>query len=206
MRRLLTLLLATVLLAACGSSERDSSGLAVGVVDDVVRTDPRLAGSLLDELVRSGFDSLAVTSIWEPGSSTPTADELATLRTVAAEAEQREVRLLVRLYHAGSGTTPLSEQARKEFAAYAAALAEGVEPLDDLIVGNEPNLNRFWLPQFGASGENVAAPAYLALLATTYDAVKAARDDVRVWGGATAPRGGDPLHPGSRRRLSSERP
>jgi hypothetical protein len=201
MRRLLTLLLATVLLAACGSSERDSSGLAVGVVDDVVRTDPRLAGSLLDELVRSGFDSLAVTSIWEPGSSTPTADELATLRTVAAEAEQREVRLLVRLYHAGSGTTPLSEQARKEFAAYAAALAEGVEPLDDLIVGNEPNLNRFWLPQFGASGENVAAPAYLALLATTYDAVKAARDDVRVWGGATAPRGGD--RPGGRRQTHS---
>jgi hypothetical protein len=201
MRRLLTLLLAMVVLASCGSSEGDTRPLTVGVVDDVVRADPALAGPLLDELVRSGFDSLALTSIWEPGRSAPTADELATLRTVAKEAEQREVRLLVRLYHAGSGTTPLSEQARDEFAAYAAALAEGVEPLDDLIVGNEPNLNRFWLPQFGTSGENVAAPAYLALLAATYDAVKDARDDVRVWGGATAPRGGD--RPGGQRPTHS---
>ena len=76
-----------------------------------------------------------------------------------------------------------------------------------MIVGNEPNLNRFWLPQFGPDGEDVAAPAYLALLARAYDAVKAARDDVRVWGGATAPRGGD--RPGggrptrTRRRASS---
>jgi hypothetical protein len=201
MRRLLALLLATVVLASCGTSEDGRSPLAVGVVDDVVRADPALAGRLLDELVRSGFDSLAVTSIWEPGRSAPTADELATLRAVAEEAERRDVRLLVRLYHAGSGTTPLSEQGRDDFAAYAAALAEGVEPLDDLIVGNEPNLNRFWLPQFGSSGENVAAPAYLALLATTYDAVKEARDDVRVWGGATAPRGGD--RPGGQRQTHS---
>ena len=33
------------------------------------------------------------------------------------------------------------------------------------FVGNEPNLNRFWLPQFNADGSNAAAPAYLALLA-----------------------------------------
>jgi hypothetical protein len=199
--RLLLGLLATFVLVSCGTSERDTTPLAVGVVDDVVRADPALAGRLLDELVRSGFDSLALTSIWEPGRSAPTADELATLRAVAEEAEQRKVRLLVRLYHAGSGTTPLSEQARDEFAAYAAALAEGVEPLDDLIVGNEPNLNRFWLPQFGSSGEDVAAPAYLTLLATTYDAVKEVRDDVRVWGGATAPRGGD--RPGGQRQTHS---
>ena len=36
-----------------------------------------------------------------------------------------------------------------------------------------------------------AAPAYLRLLAATYDALKAASPDVRVWGGALAPRGVD---------------
>jgi hypothetical protein len=200
MCRLLALLLATVLLVSCGRSEGDTS-LAVGVVDDVVRADPAQAGALLDELVGSGFDSVALTSIWEPGRSAPTTEELATLRAVAAEAEQRDIRLFVRLYHAGSATTPLTERARAEFAAYAAALVQGVESLDDLIVGNEPNLNRFWLPQYGPTGEDVAAPAYLALLATTYDAVKDARDGVRVWGGATAPRGGD--RPGGRRHTQS---
>ena len=52
----------------------------------------------------------------------------------------------------------------------------------DLIIGNEPNLNRFWLPQFGAAGENVSAAAYLRLLSATYDSVKAVRDEVRDLG------------------------
>ena len=45
----------------------------------------------------------------------------------------------------------------------------------DVIVGNEPNLNRFWLPQFNADGTDAAAPAYLAVLARAYDALKARR-------------------------------
>ena len=45
-------------------------------------------------------------------------------------------------------------------------------------MGNEPNLNRFWLPQFGDTGEDVAAPAYFALLSEVYDAAKAADEEV----------------------------
>ena len=59
--------------------------------------------------------------------------------------------------------------------------------VDDVIVGNEPNLNRFWLPQFNPDGTNAAAPAYLALLARSYDALKAVDPTVRVWGGASLP-------------------
>ena len=190
-----TLLIVVCLaVAGCGG---ERTGLAVGAVDDVVRTQPEL----IDELADSGFDTIAVTSIWEPGVRAPTEQELEALRAVAAATEERDIRLVVRLYHAGSATTPLTDAARDEFAAYAAALVTGIEEVDDLIVGNEPNLNRFWLPQFGPDGEDVAAPAYLALLARAYDAVKDARVDVRVWGGATAPRGGD--RPGGRRPTQS---
>ena len=34
-----------------------------------------------------------------------------------------------------------------------------------MIVGNEPNLNRYWLPQFNDDGIDAAAPAYETLLA-----------------------------------------
>ena len=61
----------------------------------------------------------------------------------------------------------------------------------DVIVGNEPNLNRFWMPQFGANGEDAAAPAYLQLLAKTYDALKDVSAEVNVYGGALSPRGVD---------------
>jgi hypothetical protein len=60
-----------------------------------------------------------------------------------------------------------------------------------VIVGNEPNLNRFWLPQFALDGSNAASPAYFQLLAETYDALKAVSPSARVYGGAVSPRGND---------------
>jgi hypothetical protein len=71
------------------------------------------------------------------------------------------------------------------------AIVRDVPEIRDVIVGNEPNLNRFWLPQFGPAGENVAAPAYYALLAEVFDAAREADGEVRIWGGALAPRGID---------------
>ena len=60
-----------------------------------------------------------------------------------------------------------------------------------MIVGNEPNLDTFWQPQFGAGGRDLAAVGYADLLARSYDAIKAADPGVRVLGGALAPRGAD---------------
>jgi hypothetical protein len=76
-----------------------------------------------------------------------------------------------------------------------------VPEIRDVIVGNEPNLNRFWMPQFDAEGNDVAAPAYLALLIEVYDAAKQADPDIRIWGGALAPRGID--RPGTGRDTHS---
>ena len=66
-----------------------------------------------------------------------------------------------------------------------------VPTVRDLIVGNEPNLNRFWLPQFHPDGSSAAPGAYLALLAQTYDAIKAVSTSVVVYGAAVSPRGTD---------------
>jgi len=194
--RIYALLAVALVLAGCGGGR---NRLAVGVVDDAARSgDP---AAFVDQLTASGFDALAVSSIWEPGENAPDATELESLRQVAKAADGAGVRLFVIVYQPGSATTPLTAEARASFAAYATALVAGVGSLRDLIVGNEPNLNRFWMPQFGSSGENVSAGAYLRLLAATYDAVKNARGDVRVWGGATAPRGSD--RPGAARATTS---
>ena len=43
-----------------------------------------------------------------------------------------------------------------------------------MIVGNEPNLNTFWKPQFGAGGLDAGRLAPTTdLLARSYDAIKA---------------------------------
>jgi hypothetical protein len=90
---------------------------------------------------------------------------------------------------------------QSDFARYTAAAVRLLPAIDDVIVGNEPNINRFWLPQFGPAGENVAAPTYLSLLTQTYDALKAVDPQVRVWGGALSPRGSD--RPGTSRDTHS---
>jgi hypothetical protein len=112
-----------------------------------------------------------------------------------------DARIFLAVYHPGSATTPLTEGDRADFAAYVAALLRDAPEIGDVVVGNEPNLNRFWMPQFDADGNDVAAPAYLALLIEVHEAVKRGTPDVRVWGGALAPRGID--RPGTGRDTHS---
>ena len=60
-----------------------------------------------------------------------------------------------------------------------------------MTVGNEPNINRFGSPQFGPRGSDVAAPAFVKLLAGTYDALKRADPGIAVDEVGVSPRGGD---------------
>jgi hypothetical protein len=121
------------------------------------------------------------------------------LRDLAERADG--IRIFLAVYNPGSATTPLTDEAREQFASFVAAIVREVPAIRDIVVGNEPNLNRFWMPQFGADGGDAAAPAYFALLATAYDAAKEADEDVRIWGGALAPRGVD--RPGTGRDTQS---
>jgi hypothetical protein len=180
------LALVVLLFGGCGGDE-DGSDFVVGAVDDAARH----PGPVLEQLAGAGFDAVAITSYWDPGQTAPSAPELETLRDLARRAGERKLRIFLAIFQRGSSTTPLTPEARSEFAAYAAAIVRDVPEIRDLIVGNEPNVNRFWMPQFSPDGESAAPAAYLALLAEAYDAAKAADPDVFVWGGALGPRGSD---------------
>jgi hypothetical protein len=167
-------------------------GLIAGVVEDDVRASTLVeAEAKMVTLRLAGYRAVRITSYWKPGLTKPSDGELEVLDNVGAAAARNGVRVYVTVMHSGSKTTPLTDEARSEFASYAASIVRGAPSLRHLIVANEPNLNRFWLPQFGLDGSNAASPAYLALLAETYDAVRAEAPDVRVYGGAVSPRGAD---------------
>jgi hypothetical protein len=163
----------------------------VGATEDAVRSaDPAVAQKQMDLLASAGFDAVRVTDVWAPGQTEPTAADQKVLDNVFAAAKKDDITVLVAVMNFGSRTTPLGDGDQADFAAYAAAVVKA-EDAQYLIVGNEPNLNRYWLPQFDANGADVAAPAYESLLAKTYDAVKAADPSTAVIGGALSPRGGD---------------
>ncbi len=176
--------------------------LLVATVDDAVRqSDPKLADDLMKVSADAGFDAVLVSSMWKPGAQAPSAEERLTLGNVVKAADAEGMQVFVFVWHGLSGTTPRTVRARHEFAAYTAALARAFPQIRDFVVGNEPNLNTFWMPQFGAGGRDAAASAYLDLLARTYDALKAVSPHIQVIGGALAPRGSD--RPGTKRDTHS---
>ena len=194
MRPLLTTLLgaAAAFLVLATPALAGGPTMTLGAAEDAVRApDLVTAKEKMTELRLAGMTAVRVTSNWQPGLTAPTPGELGVLRNVEAAARLSGVKVYVSVYSPGSATTPLDATAQTQFAQYAAALAAAFPSFDDIIVGNEPNLNRFWLPQFGPDGSNASAPAYLSLLAKTYDALKAVDPGLRVWGGALAPRGSD---------------
>ncbi len=193
---------AATLALAPGAALAGGPGLLVGAAEDLPKQPTLLQAKAQVELARLvGFTALRVTSQWTRGLTAPTASELAQLKNAADAANLAGIRVYLSVYPTGSSQTPLDDESRQQFAAYAASIVQKLPSFGDVIVGNEPNLNRFWLPQFNADGSDAAAPAYVALLAQTYDALKAVRSSVRVIGGALSPRGID--RPGTGRDTHS---
>jgi len=193
LRRLtLVVLLAIASGVSAGHAAAAGPAMTLGVAEDAVRApDLPTAEAKMAQLRLAGFTAVRVTTNWEPGLVAPAADELRELRNVETAADLNGVEVYVSVYNPGQRTTPLDAAAQAQFAQYAASVARLLPTFDQIIVGNEPNLNRFWLPQFAPDGSNASAPAYLSLLAQTYDALKAVDPTITVWGGALAPRGSD---------------
>ena len=166
--------------------------MMVGAAEDVGRTaDYAFAKSSMDKAKLAGFDSIRITQTWTKDQTKLGASDEIVLDNAINAAQFTGLRVVLSLYPFGSSVTPLTDEQRADFASFAADVATRYPFVHDFIVGNEPNLNRFWLPQFNPDGTDAAAPAYEQFLATAYDALKAVRPRSTVYGGALAPRGVD---------------
>jgi hypothetical protein len=166
--------------------------LRIGAAEDVVK-EPTLpaARAQMQLLKLAGLDTVRITAIWQPGLTEPAPTEALELSNAVNAANMLGVDVVVAVYNATSATTPLTDESREQFAAFAAGVARKHRSIRDVIVGNEPNLNRFWLPQYDDAGASASPAAYVALLARTYDALKEVSPDITVWGGSVSPRGTD---------------
>jgi hypothetical protein len=191
---------AAVLLAA--PARAGGPTMIVGAAEDQVKQSTLTeAKAKLDLLKLAGLNAVRVTSIWDPENPAPGKEELAVLQNLTSAAKLDGMDVFAAVYNFGSRTTPLSDDQQASFASHTAALAREVPDLRNFIIGNEPNLNRFWMPQFNADGSDAAAPAYLSLLYRSYQALKAVDSQIRVFGGAISPRGID--RPGTGRDTHS---
>jgi hypothetical protein len=166
--------------------------MTIGAAEDEGRNaDPAVARAKVDLAKAAGFQALRVTAIWAPGDRAVPDDQLAALQSVAAAGAFDGIAIYTTIMPYGSRTTPLTTKAQRQFASFAADLTRRVPLMRNLIIGNEPNINRYWLPQFGPNGQDVAARSYEKLLARTYDAIKAVDGNAFVIGGSVSPHGSD---------------
>ena len=186
------LVVAIAALAFAGPAAAGGPKLVIGAAEDAVRQpNVVMAKTQFDLLALAGLKTVRITSIWSPGLRAPLPGEQNAIDVVADAATLTGTRVIVQVFHRDFATTPLTDGARDEFAAYTAAIARDNPTIKDFVIGNEPNLNRFWMPQFGSDGTSWSPAAYLALLTRTYDELKRVSPTVQVIGGAVSPRGGD---------------
>jgi len=163
--------------------------LFVGAAEDgAVWGDPASQMALAQQ---AGFDSIRMTAQWVAGNTMLDPVIAAKLRAATAAAEARGIRPIVSIYNTNSVQAPADPILRAEFASFAQNVVLTLPDVSTFIVGNEPNSSYYWQPQFDTHGVDIAAAAYEALLAETYDAIKAVRPNVTVVGGALDSHGTD---------------
>jgi hypothetical protein len=178
-------------LAAVPAQAARGRPILVGAAEDSAKQGPLAADAQMSLARLAGFNTIRMTSIWWPGNREVSGPELEGLQNAAAAAGLNGIRLIITVYPNGSSVTPRTPTARAQFASYAASIPQLVPYVRDVVVGNEPNLNRFWMPQFTSTGGNAAATSYVGLLAQTYDRLKQVSPTINVIGGTLAPRGSD---------------
>jgi hypothetical protein len=167
-----------------------------GVVDDrpVVTADGGAAFfAVMSDI---GLKEVRITVQWDPADPT-TIDNEVYLTSMVPVATLRGVRVVFSVQALKARSVTGTPNGTQQFAAFIAQLSRTFPTVKDFIVGNEPNLSRFWAPQY--SGSRSASPAaYEALLARSYDALKGVSPTNNVIGLGLSPRGNDmPNAPGN---------
>jgi len=150
LRRRFLLCAATVALAAPGVANAGAP-MFMGAVDNApLQTSLVAAKAKLDLAQFAGFDAVRIAAFWAPGRASviPEYDKLV-LKNAAVAAQITGMRLIVGVSNLNGRTSPNTPRRQEQLAIYTLAIARLLPSVTDFIVGNEPNLNTFWLPQFG---------------------------------------------------------
>ena len=145
-RGLLAALVAGLTLAVASPALAGGPSMRVGAAEDAAKWGDPVAEMNLARL--AGFDTIRMTLQWSSGETAPDPGEVASTCAAADAARMAAIEPIVALYNRGSASTPSDDASRAQFAQFAAASARRLLSVTRFVVGNEPNSNVFWMPQF----------------------------------------------------------
>jgi hypothetical protein len=169
--------------AAAGATE-------FGVSDDHGKYADDGGAWFFSEMAGVGLKLNKMTVNWDPANPAVIAEKPFLDRAIP-EATKRGIRVSLGVHIGKARAITRSSTAIDEFTEFLKLLARTYPEVTEIVVGNEPNLTRFWQPQFDRSGKGVSGAAFAGLLARSYDALKEANPNITVVGIGLSPRGND---------------
>jgi hypothetical protein len=178
-----------IALALAGAAQ---GSLAVGITEDAGKATDGGASffATMDDV---GLTVNRVSVTWDPARPDiiPGQTEIASW---LPQAQTAGVRIMFAVSAAHSRDLTSSPSAPAQFADFLQRVARAFPQVRDFVIGNEPNQPYFWQPQFDSAGRPLSAAAYEAVLAKSYDALKAVDPTINVIGVGLSPRGNDNPH------------
>jgi len=186
LKTFLAALLALAALSIVGSASADS--MRYGVADDWPKFHA-CGDAWWASATDIGYQDLRMTVQWN--EATPTVIPFqSNLQSAIDCAKLNDTRPILAIYPLHPSAIGSNAAAQAQFATFVSLVGQAFPDVQNFIVGNEPNVNRFWQPQY-AGGKDAAATDYEHTLAQSYDALKTVRPDSIVWGPAISSRGND---------------
>jgi len=185
MKRLVTAALcAALIFVVTGVAGADP--LRVGIADDWPES--HACGDVFWQAMNDiNYSDLRITVQWDGSGATVPISDAASAANCAVK---NGVTPIVAIYPSKPTLIGSNASAQAAFAQFSGSVVQQLPMVDNFIVGNEPNVNRFWQPQY-VGGQSAAPIDYEHTLAQAYDAIKAARSSAIVWGPAISSRGND---------------
>src|SRR4029450_11699856 len=105
-----------------------------------------------------GFDSVRMTAQWSTNQTSLQRAHMTRLQNAAAAAAARGIEPILAIYNANSGQTRAGDTQRARFVQFVRNTVAALPWVTTFIVGNEPNSNVYWMPQFDSAGGGRAPP------------------------------------------------
>jgi hypothetical protein len=183
-------LFAAILLVACLGIVPSAGATLFGASDDRGKYDDDGGAWFFAELAEVGLGANKMTVNWDPSQPDVIAEKAFLDRSVP-KAAARGIHLSFGIHIGKARAITDTPDAIDKFVAWLQELARAYPEVTEYVVGNEPNLTRFWQPQFDSEGRGASGIAYAAFLARGYDALKEVNPNITVVGLGLSPRGND---------------
>lgn len=188
---------ALLLAAGAGGSATPAAGeppelppVLFGVSDDRGKYEDDGGEWFFWELRQAGLTANKMTVNWDPAHPLQIRERAFLDRSIPWAAAQG-IHLSFGIHIGRARAITSSPQAIDRFVEWLQLVARTYPQVTEYVVGNEPNLTRFWQPQYDARGRGLSGVAYAAFLARSYDALKEVNPEITVVGVGLSPRGND---------------